>query len=60
MYPEHVSGTPTAATREKGEAFIQAAAKDLARRIKAVKDDTIGPALQQEFYSRMREVRKGK
>lgn len=60
MYPEHVSGTPTAATREKGEAYIQAAAEDLACRIKAVKEDTVGPELQQEFYARMRELRKGK
>lgn len=56
MYPEHVSGTPSAATAEKGSRLIEAAAKDLARRIRAVKEDDVAPALQQEFYSRMHKL----
>jgi len=58
MYPEHVSGTPSAATAGKGQQVIEAAARDLARRIKAVKEDEVAPALQQEFYRRKRSVGK--
>ncbi len=58
MYPEHVSGTPSAATAEKGEIALHAAAEHLAGRLKAIKEDTVSPALQQEFYSRLRNVRK--
>lgn len=58
MYPEHVSGTPSAATAGKGQQVIEAAVRDLARRIKAVKEDEVAPALQQEFYRRKRSVGK--
>ena len=58
LYPEHVSGTPSAATAEKGKAFLQGAAEEIAKRIKAVKEDTAGPALQQEFYTRLNQLRK--
>lgn len=58
LYPEHVSGTPSAATPEKGEAALDAAAKDIAERIRAVKLDETTPKLQQEFYARMRKVGK--
>ena len=58
LYPEHVSGTPSAATREKGEKALDAAVKDIAMRIKAVKEDETGPKLQQEFYARVRKVGK--
>ncbi len=56
MYPEHVSGTPSAATPQKGEIAIAAAAEHLAGRIKAIKEDTVGPMLKQEFYARLRKV----
>ena len=58
LYPEHTSGTPSAATREKGEKALDTLAHDLAERIRAIKEDTAVPALQQEFYSRMDMVKK--
>lgn len=60
LYPEHVSGTPSAASPEKGEKALEACALDLAEQIRAVKEDTITPALQKEFYARMRAVGKTK
>lgn len=59
LYPENVTGTPTAATEEKGEQVLQAAAEDLAECIKRVKEDTAVPAMQRAFYDRVRNVRKG-
>ncbi len=59
MYPENVTGTPSAATPEKGEIALTAAAEDLADIIRAVKADTTLPAMQQEFYRRVKGVRKG-
>ncbi len=57
--PENVSGSPSYATAEKGEKVLEAAAGDIAEIIRAVKDDTTVPALQQEFYRKMRGVREG-
>lgn len=53
-YPENVTGTPGAATEEKGQIALAAAADDLADIIRTVKDDTVLPAMQQEFYARVR------
>ena len=59
MYPENVTGSPSAATPEKGEAALSAAAEDLAEIIRTVKDDTAVPRLQQEFYARIRQIKDG-
>lgn len=56
LYPEHVSGTPSAATAEKGEIALDAMAEDVAGWIRAVKRDEEVPKLQREFYKRCREV----
>lgn len=56
MFPENVTGTPSAATPEKGEAMLAAAAEDLMDVIRTVKEDTAAPRLQQEFYRRIRNL----
>lgn len=53
-YPENVTGTPSAATPEKGEIALCAAAEDLSEVILSVKEDTVLPKMQQEFYARVR------
>ena len=58
LYPEHVSGKPSAATPEKGEKALEAISMDIAKRIKAVKEDVETPKMQREFYARMRAVGK--
>lgn len=60
MYPENVTGSPSAATPEKGEAALVAAAEDLAEIIRTVKEDTAAPRMQQEFYARVRNIKAGK
>ena len=57
-YPENVTETPSAATPEKGEAAIAAAAEDLSDTIRIVKADTVLPKMQQEFYARVRAKRE--
>ena len=58
MYPENVTESPASATREKGELYVNARAQDVAEQLAAIKADTVVPALQQEFYTRLRGVRK--
>ena len=58
-YPENVTGTPSAGTEDKGEAALTAAGEDLAEVIRNVKNDTVLPAMQQEFYARVRGVKRG-
>jgi len=57
LYPEHVSGTPSVSTKEKGDKALEALTLDLAERIRAIKDDTAVPALQQDFYNRLDMVK---
>ena len=56
-YPENVMGVPSKAAPEKGQKAVEAAITDFAERLKAVKADTVVPALQQEFYRRYDQVR---
>jgi len=56
-YPENVTESPSYASKEKGEAMIQARAEDLADTLRMIKKDEILPALQQEYYDRHRKVR---
>ena len=56
-YPENVTGCPSAATEEKGEAALSAAALDLIDVIRTVKADTAAPRLQKEFYERVKTIK---
>lgn len=58
MYPENVTDSPSYAGKEKGERAIEARAKDVAETLARIKADTLVPALQKEFYERVRNVRK--
>ncbi len=53
-YPENVVGNAALAGEEKGKVVLDIYAKSLARAIKAVKDDTEAPRLQEEFTHRCR------
>jgi len=57
MYPENVAESPSKATKEKGEVMLNAAVAELAKKLKAIKEDKTVPALQQEYYERVRNVR---
>ena len=57
MYPENVTGTPSAATLEKGKAALEAAVSDLEDIIRTVKEDTAAPRLQKEFYASVHAVK---
>jgi creatinine amidohydrolase len=59
-YPENIVGWPSLATREKGEQLLEAYGKDFAVVLKAIKEDTVLPQLQQEFYKRHAAVRNNK
>jgi len=55
--PEHMAGQHAdKATIEKGRKYHSVYAQELARFIKAVKDDMVGPALTKEFYKRTKSV----
>jgi len=56
-YPEQVTGCPSAATQEKGEAALSAAALDLVDVIRTVKADASAPRLQKEFYRRVKTIK---
>jgi len=51
-YPEHYAGDARTATREKGQVFVRLQVETLAEYIAAVKQDTVVPALQDEFFRR--------
>ena len=52
-----MTGNPSAATQEKGEAAISASVEDLVDVIRTVKADTAAPRLQKEFYERVKTIR---
>ena len=58
MYPENVTGNPSAGTPEKGETALCAAAEDLVDIIRTVKADTAAPRLQKEFYARVKKIKE--
>ena len=60
MYPEQIVGSPSKATAEKGRKAYEVSVSDVADRLKAIKADTVVPALQKEFYDRYDQVPKGK
>lgn len=55
-YPDHYAGDARPATLEKGKALIQMEADTLAEYIAAVKADEVVPALNAEFFQRVRKV----
>ena len=57
MYPENIVGCPSKASLEKGEKALEAAILDLADRLKSIKEDSVVPKLQKEFYDRVDNVR---
>ena len=57
-YPEHIAGSPSLASREKGERALEAAVVDVAETIRKIKDDTLIPSLRKEFHERLRRVKK--
>ncbi|MBQ2942938.1 MAG: creatininase family protein [Clostridia bacterium] len=51
-YPEHVTGTPSLGTKEAGDKLMELYIERLAKDIKAVKEDTVVPSFQKEFFER--------
>jgi creatinine amidohydrolase len=51
-YPEHYAGDVRSATAEKGHKLQALALDGLTRFIKAVKEDTVTPELESEFFER--------
>ncbi len=56
-YPDHYAGDARYASIEKGLRLRQIKVEALAQYIKAVKADTVVPALEQEFFARERRLR---
>ena len=52
-YPSHYCGDGIPATPEKGNFWLDARARGLARSIRAIKDDTETKRLQDEFFGKM-------
>ncbi len=58
-YPTHYAGDARPASEEKGRALRSLLVDALADYIRAVKADQVVPALQEEFFRRVREVGAG-
>jgi creatinine amidohydrolase len=56
-YPEHYAGNARSATAEKGRILRDLQVDALADYIKAVKEDTVTAALEEEFFSREAKLR---
>ncbi len=54
-HPSHYRGDGRPATTEKGERWLAARARALAKTIHAIKDDQVAPRLQEEFFGRMKQ-----
>jgi len=57
-YPENVTGTPTLASKEKGDKLMQIYIDRVAKDIKAIKEDEHIPKLQREFLERRKSLGK--
>lgn len=57
-YPEHYAGDAGPATAEKGKALRELQVNTLAKFINAVKEDTITPELEKEFFEREAKLRE--
>jgi len=58
-YPRHYAGDARTASVEKGLKLRQIKIDALAEFIKAVKEDTVVPALEKEFFEREQKLREG-
>ena len=58
-FPEHYAGNAKPASIEKGQAFVKLEVDSLAEFIARVKKDTVTPALNKEFFERVRIVEEG-
>ncbi len=54
-HPSHYRGDGRPATAEKGERWLAARARGLAKTIRTIKDDQVTPRLQDEFFGRMKQ-----
>lgn len=57
-FPEHYAGDARSATIEKGQILRDLQVNALAKFIQAVKEDTVTPALEQEFFEREEKLRE--
>lgn len=57
-YPEHYAGDARTASVEKGRALVKLTVEALAEFIARVKADEAVPALNEEFYARLRDLNK--
>ena len=57
-HPTHYRGDGIPATAEKGNVWLNARARGLAKSIRAIKDDTETKRLQDEFFSRIDKPNK--
>ena len=55
-YPDHYAGDARTASAEKGEVLRQIQIDALAEYIAAVKADDVVPALNREFFARVRQL----
>jgi creatinine amidohydrolase len=58
-YPDHYAGDARSASVQKGQALQELLVDSLAQFIAAVKADTVAPALEKEFFERVRKVSSG-
>jgi creatinine amidohydrolase len=56
-YPDHYAGDARPATAEKGKKLQEIAVSGLTKFIKAVKEDTVTPELEREFFEREAKIR---
>ena len=56
-FPEHYSGDATTASAEKGKKLQNILVRSLADFVKRVKDDTVAPTLEKEFFEREKQIR---
>jgi creatinine amidohydrolase len=54
-YPSHYCGDGIPATAEKGERWLAARARTLAKAVRAIKDDQMTKGLQDEFFDRTQQ-----
>jgi creatinine amidohydrolase len=52
-FPNHYEGNATRANAARGDVITKAEAHHLALAIRAIKQDSVGPRLQREFFDRM-------
>jgi creatinine amidohydrolase len=57
-FPEHYAGDARPATAEKGEKLRELSVARLAKFIKTVKEDTVAPKLEDEFFEREAKLRE--